>query len=475
MALVPLPDALRDGTGYLREVPAQTTFPLAPWWASICCRPRSSVRMDPAWPAWRLCVLALALCGAACSSVHYTVNAPRQAGAAEAAYSLRELKAADNSDGLLVFLSLSGGGYRAAAMAHAVMDVLQDTRIEWEGRPRSLLQEVDVISAVSGGSLAAAFYATDPAGFVATFRPRVLDFDLQGALLSRVLSPPGLWRQTSRTYGRGDLLQEVLDEHIFHGLRYGALPRQRPLVSINATNMRTGERFEFTQDRFDALCSDLNAFPLARAVAASMAVPLLLSPITLWDHGEHCPVAPGRGPHSRYLHLVDGGLADNTGVHSVMEDVAAKGGLLRAGRVHGLRGVRKRVFIVVNAQVNAGAPEAESPDTPGLLRQIRSVVDVPIDRHSDSSLQLLDEAVRQWREELGTGEPARSADDRHLFTVIEISMARARDPVAGAEVKHIPTGLRISAGQIETIRRFVRRELALNPAWTSLLRELGAP
>jgi NTE family protein len=55
-------------------------------------------------------------------------------------------------------------------------------------------------------------------------------------------------------------------------------------VFINATDIRYGERFEFSQDQFDPLCSDLEPFPLSRAVAASMAVPLLFSPVTLWNH-----------------------------------------------------------------------------------------------------------------------------------------------------------------------------------------------
>jgi len=426
----------------------------------------------------RLLWLLLSLWSAGCSSVHYTLNSPLPEVSARDGYALRHLRADGNSDSLLLMVSFSGGGYRAAAMAFAVMEVLHETRIEWDGEVRSLLQEVDAISAVSGGSLAAAFYAQDRQAFLQTFRSRVLDFDLQGALLSRVLSPLGLWRQTSSTYGRGDLLQEVLDEHIFSGLTYSALPRQRPMVSINATTMRFGERFEFSQDQFDHLCSDLDPFPVARAVAASMAVPLVMSPITLWNYKDQCPRTPnkvavrGRAANSRYVHLVDGGLADNTGVHAVMENVAVNGGLLRAGRVHGLQGVRKRVFIVVNAQAHARQQEDESAHTPGLLRQIRSAVDVPIDRHSDSSLLLLNDAVRQWREEVERVAAEGSVVDPQSFRIIAISMAHARDADAGEEVQQIPTGLRISAAQVELIRRFVRRELELSPQWQSLLQDL---
>ena len=443
--------------------------------------PQPLRRLWQRWIAWPLTALA-ALAATGCSSIHYPLNAPlnaaRQGNQISDGYAIRNLAATDNSDSLLLVAAFSGGGYRAAAMAFAVMEVLDETEIKWDGRRSTLMRELDAISAVSGGSLAAAYFARNPDDFLQTFRGRVLDFSLQAALVSRVLSPSGLWRQTSPTYGRGDLLQEVLDQHIFGGLTYADLPRRRPMVSVNATNLRFGERFEFSQDQFDHLCSDLNPFPLARAVAASMAVPLLLSPITLWNHKDDCPgpvaTVPvrSRAASSRYIHLVDGGLADNTGVHAVLENVAVNGGLVRAGRANGFRGVRKRVFIVVNAQVDADRPADQSPDTPGLLRQLQSVVDVPIDRHSDTSMQLLQDAVRQWQGEVGAGLDAAARLDLQSFTVIEINMARARDAAGGEEVKQISTGLVIRPDQIETIRRFVRKELSLSPEWQRLKREL---
>lgn len=134
------------------------------------------------------------------------------------------------------------GVYRAAALSFAVLELMRDTPIRWMGRDGTLLQELDFVSAVSGGSLAAVFFAQDPDRFFSEFRGRVLDLDLQSALWSRALAPFGLWRQTSRTYGRGDLLQELLDEEIFHGKTFGdllfghinALSRRPPEIRINA-------------------------------------------------------------------------------------------------------------------------------------------------------------------------------------------------------------------------------------------------
>ena len=60
---------------------------------------------------------------------------------------------------MTVAVTLSGGGARAAAFGYGVLDGLRQTRFAWNGRQTSLLDEIDVISGVSGGSIVAAYYA----------------------------------------------------------------------------------------------------------------------------------------------------------------------------------------------------------------------------------------------------------------------------------------------------------------------------
>ncbi len=50
----------------------------------------------------------------------------------------------------------------------------------------------------------------------------------------------------------------------------------------------------------------------------------------------------------------------------------------------------------------------------------------------------------------------------------------ARKTALSNAVKAVPTALRISAAGVDLIRRFVRSELAANPGWQALLRELQA-
>ncbi len=84
---------------------------------------------------------------------------------------------------------------------------------------------------------------------------------------------------------------------MFHGATSADLYTRgyRPFLIVNATEVALAARFEFTQDNFDEVCSDLSHFSLARAVAASSLVPVLLTPITVRNYMDTCD--RGAKPH----------------------------------------------------------------------------------------------------------------------------------------------------------------------------------
>lgn len=419
---------------------------------------------------------------AGCASEHYFVNRPLDTDRFQPRYAVRNLAATDNSDSLLIVLSFSGGGYRAAAFSYGVLETLANTSIHWEGKDKRLLDEVDFITGVSGGSLTAAYYTLFRDQTFADFESQVLGADLQSKVQWRLLSPRGLWRQTSRRFGRADMLQEVLNEQVFHDKTYGDLPMSRPMLLINATEMKLGERFEFSQDQFDLLCSDLSSFPLARAVAASMAVPIVLSPITLWNHTEDCPWhgAPlplkSRVGSRSYVHLLDGGLSDNTGVKTPLEIVEARGGIIGTARAANMHGIRKRVFIVVNAQTAPDLPEDDNANTPGLYRQLRALINIPIDLHSSVSVEQLRAATKRWQEELRQASQAEVGDTYAAdssFYVIEINLGAAKASAKSPDLQGIETSLSISPEQITALKSFARKELQASPEWQRLMNDLA--
>lgn len=429
-----------------------------------------------------LLALASALFLAGCSTQHYVLNKPLMEPRQETGYSIRNLERQGNSDSLNIVLALSGGGFRASAMSMAVMEALRETTIEWDGHQTNLMDEVDFISGVSGGALPAAYYGLHRDDFFTSFPSEVLSKDLQGKLWRRFASPGGFWRQSSLRYGRGDLLQEVLDEEVFHGATFAELSKRRPMVYVNATDMRHGSRFEFSQDQFDYLCSDLSSVPLARAVAASMAVPVLFSPITLWNYTDTCPFKVDLFQFesdigkAKYIHLVDGGLADNIGVRMPLEIIVSRGGIIDTTKQSSFRGVRKRVFVLVNAQVQPEFEEDSSPNTPGIVRQLRAAIDVPIDRYSSDSVSLLRNAILRWKNQLAEASDERLGDyiSRDTdFHVIEVSL---RDlPHEFRDLKSMATSLRLKEAELERLRAFVRASLEKNPDWLKLKQSLQEP
>ena len=63
------------------------------------------------------------------------------------------------SDNAFFYVSLSGGGTRAAALSYGILQELRDTTYSQNGKEQRLLDEIDYISSVSGGSFTAAYYS----------------------------------------------------------------------------------------------------------------------------------------------------------------------------------------------------------------------------------------------------------------------------------------------------------------------------
>src|SRR5271154_5843045 len=200
-------------------------------------------------------------------------------------FETRQVFRADHEN--LVILAFSGGGTRAAAFSYGVLETLRRTEfLGANGKRSRLLDEVDIITGVSGGSFTALAYGLYGDKLFDTYETAFLKRDVEGELIARFLSPGNWGALWSESWGRSEMAAQLYDEILFHGATFADLDRGNgPLIVATATDISTGGRVGFQQPVFDFLCSDLNAVPLSRAAAASSAVPFALSPVTINNYG----------------------------------------------------------------------------------------------------------------------------------------------------------------------------------------------
>jgi NTE family protein len=136
-----------------------------------------------------MCCWMVALTLAGCAS--RPINEPIDKVDPQAGYRPYLLipKRQNNDLHTLFVLSFSGGGTRAAAFSYGVLEELRRTSVVVDGQQRRLIDEVDIITGVSGGSFTALSYALYGERLFDEYEERFLKRDVQGALIARALSP----------------------------------------------------------------------------------------------------------------------------------------------------------------------------------------------------------------------------------------------------------------------------------------------
>src|SRR5216110_2142321 len=157
-----------------------------------------------------------------------------------------EVKNKDN----LVVLAFSGGGTRAAAFSYGVLEFLRRTQIVGpKGNTGSLLDEVHVITGVSGGSFTALAYGLYGDNLFDDYEQRFLKRNVQGEIIARALNPINWGDLSSTAWGRSELAAQLYDEILFNGATYGDLDRgDGPYILASATDISSGGRVVFNQN-----------------------------------------------------------------------------------------------------------------------------------------------------------------------------------------------------------------------------------
>lgn len=425
-------------------------------------------------------------------------------------------KRQNNDPHTLFILSFSGGGTRAAAFSYGVLEELRRTGIVIDGQRRRLIDEVDLMTGVSGGSFTALAYALYGEGLFAEYEGRFLERNVQGVLIRRFLNPFN-WPRLMGSAGRSELAAEYYDEILFEGATFGdLLDKQTPVAGATGTDLSTGSQLAFLQSDFDLLCSDLSAVRLSRAAAASSAVPGILSPVTLDNYGGTCgyqypawvnDVAKlqgsrwsGRateryremrafqdGKDRPFIHLVDGGVADNLGVRPVLElfEELAVSGEYRD--VMHLREIRRVVLIVVNAR-SEKTHDWDRRESPPMFAALQQATSVPIARYSFESVETMKDrqALLSVRRELqiararlaGATEAEAEAEasvsvPKLSLTTLDVSFDAIPDPDERAYFMRLPTSFVLPAEDVDRLREVAGRLMRESPDFQSVVREFG--
>ena len=427
-------------------------------------------------------------------------------------------KRVNNDPGTLFILAFSGGGTRAAALSYGVLEELRRTDILVDGQRRALIDEVDIITGVSGGSFTALAYALYGDRLFSEYEQRFLKRDVQGELVARSLNPLNWWKFIGGSAGRSELAAEYYDEILFDGATYAdLLTKQAPVAIANGTDISSGFRFSFFQNDFDLLCSDLNKVRLSRAAATSSAVPVVLSPMTFDNYGGSCgyeypawvaDVAKSEGrirPSARavqryfemrdfqnskerpYIHLVDGGVADNIGMRGVLEALEALGASATFRGEIGFGAIRRIVLIVVNSRSAPKTDWDRSEDPPGAVGQLLKASAVPIDRYSFETIEIMKDRqeIYGWRREIlilrarlaGKTEAEAEASvalPKLTLHTLDVSFDNIQDPRERELLMGMPTTFVLPPEDIDRLREIGGRLLRESPDFKALLREWSA-
>ncbi|RLT93975.1 patatin-like phospholipase family protein [Ketobacter sp.] len=384
-----------------------------------------------------------------------------------------------------VYMSFSGGGTRAAALSYGVLQELAATRIGAEGNRRRLLDEVDHISSVSGGSFTAAYYGLFGDEIFETYEKDFLRQSIQGTLIRKLLNPAYWFKSMFSGFDRTEMAIDYYDRQVFKGKTFADM-RPTPLISINATDLSQGNRIAFIQEYFDLLCSDLSQLKVARAVTASSAVPVLFPSVVLENRSGDCDVskspwwsvlesdAPDNLRERQlltnvrsyldkdkrpYIHLVDGGISDNLGLRAMLERLEVMG----LQELNQARAPSHVLVIFVDAEVNPERTIDQSAQKPSLGTTLDAVTSVQISRFTAETQTLIHEAMDDLRRQASTaGLPTQ-------FHLVDVKFSSEKREKLSEYLNSLPTSLELTDVEVDVLIDTGRSLLRQSAAYQAFL------
>jgi predicted acylesterase/phospholipase RssA len=399
----------------------------------------------------------------------------------------------------VIIVTLSGGGIRAAALAASTLEQLHKFTIN--GKP--LTDNIVMVSSTSGGSIAAGYIAVHGFGHYDEFRR---DFLTRKNTRDLFLSGAG----PKIFYDRSSIMQEFLENRFgMQMLTFGQLlqRKDRPFFVFNATDLSGGRQFRFVQSDFNLICTDLQDMPVSVGVAASAAIPFLLTDVEMKNRWDDCPLkkedvagalsdsyfdaGQSATQHYRYnlvhafdadsslpvrsrprfLHLADGGLVDNLGVGGTgQHDIDAASSI--SGKIGGPDEHKSNIRQVLVVEVNARSDKMKTAldsrsGSPGLLSMADLVTSIPIDR----TTALTANALQDFFE---NENPALYVNSGVFVVQIDFDLLSEANADLRNKVKSIDMGLTLSEDQLKNLELASSILLRSSPYFARFVAQSGA-
>ncbi|MEP1594861.1 MAG: patatin-like phospholipase family protein, partial [Halieaceae bacterium] len=364
-----------------------------------------------------------------------------------------------------VMLAFSGGGTRAAALSYGVMQELRDSMLPTQNGNVRVLDEVESISSVSGGSFTSAYYGLYREKLFEDFEDDFLRLGVQQALIRQLFNPMHWIRSSFSGFDRTEMAIDYYDRMIFKGATFADLRANGPpFIDINATDLTTGLRFTFTQELFDMICTDLDEFSVARAVTASSAVPVAFPTVVLKNHADDCDVSNTRewqlleeveaqadteaqreiinnlkslrnAEERPYIHLVDGGIADNLGLRAMIDRFEGAGRTRYGTEQFRDSAPKNLVIILVNAEVKPDLLIEQTAAKPSVGSTMGAFTSAQMNRYNQETLDKL-------RDSLAAFEDMTAGNGKAINVYFaEVSFDSVKETEANRVLNSLPTSL----------------------------------
>ena len=444
-----------------------------------------------------------ALAGCATTIRNAPINLPQATSGGDLVNTSRAFTA--NGEDSLIALAFSGGGMRAAAFSYGVLSELDRTPVHSKKSTETLFDRIDFLSGVSGGAVTAAYFGLKGRAALSDFPERFLLRNAEESLATG-FTPTNVFRAYEGGVNDVQQFPRWLDDNLFHGATFHELGR-RPRVWINASDIYNRTPFVFNETTFSAICSDLASYPIATAVAASAAMPVVFAPVVLQSFPDRCvaknpdwieraqnnpsahpiltesaaAIVRYRDGSVPYIKLLDGGLVDNYGLSgftvAVLSAVTPYGPLAPQQAAN----IRRVLFLVVDGGRGPSGDWARTADGPSGPEIVVAAADTAIDSSVRSSFTAFDRTMSDWQGTLIRWRCGLSAADRTKYRTpvgwdcrdLKFFVGRLNFDQLGkqraSELGAIPTRFKLAPEEVEALVSAGRDAVRTNPTFQRFL------